>query len=89
MTLDNAKVCIVTAACAQARHEPHDLLSINLKVMRAGRRRHQEVCPDPSYLHTTRWMHGVALQKASGMPHKKVVAWRRAGFHRGSLFPRR
>jgi len=34
--------------------------------------------PTPSHLHHQPWMRCLALQKASGMPHKKVVGMPRA-----------
>src|ERR1700753_6621 len=72
--LDNAKVCIVTAGVPRKPGMSRDdLLSINLKVMEQVGAGIKKYAPDAICI-TTPWDAMVwALQKASGMPHKKVV----------------
>src|SRR5712692_8901086 len=74
--LDNAKVCIVTAGVPRKPGMSRDdLLSINLKVMEQVGAGIKKYAPDAFVICITNPLDAMvwALQKASGMPHKKVV----------------
>ena len=74
--LDNAKVCIVTAGVPRKPGMSRDdLLSINLKVMEQVGAGIKKYAPDAFVVCITNPLDAMvwALQKASGMPHKKVV----------------
>src|SRR5689334_15675948 len=74
--LDNAKVCIVTAGVPRKPGMSRDdLLSINLKVMEQVGAGIKKYAPDSFVICITNPLDAMvwALQKASGMPHKKVV----------------
>ena len=74
--LDNAKVCIVTAGVPRKPGMSRDdLLSINLKVMEQVGAGIKKYAPDAFVIVITNPLDAMvwALQKASGMPHKKVV----------------
>ena len=74
--LDNAKVCIVTAGVPRKPGMSRDdLLSINLKVMEQVGAGIKKYAPDAFVICITNPLDAMvwALQKASGLPHKKVV----------------
>jgi malate dehydrogenase len=74
--LDNAKVCIVTAGVPRKPGiSRDDLLSINLKVMEQVGAGIKKYAPDAFVICITNPLDAMvwALQKASGLPHKKVV----------------
>ena len=74
--LDNAKVCIVTAGVPRKPGMSRDdLLSINLKVMEQVGAGIKKYAPDSFVICITNPLDAMvwALQKASSMPHKKVV----------------
>src|SRR6266700_2922570 len=74
--LDSAKVCIVTAGVPRKPGMSRDdLLSINLKVMEQVGAGIKKYAPDAFVICITNPLDAMvwALQKASGMPHKKVV----------------
>ena len=74
--LDGAKVCIVTAGVPRKPGMSRDdLLSINLKVMEQVGAGIKKYAPDAFVICITNPLDAMvwALQKASGMPHKKVV----------------
>ena len=74
--LDNAKVCIVTAGVPRKPGMSRDdLLSINLKVMEQVGAGIKKYAPDAFVICITNPLDAMvwALQKASGMAHKKVV----------------
>ena len=74
--LDSAKVCIVTAGVPRKPGMSRDdLLSINLKVMEQVGAGIKKYAPDAFMICITNPLDAMvwALQKASGMPHKKVV----------------
>jgi malate dehydrogenase len=74
--LDNASVCIVTAGVPRKPGMSRDdLLSINLKVMEQVGAGIKKYAPDAFVICITNPLDAMvwALQKASGMPHKKVV----------------
>src|SRR5215813_7108573 len=74
--LDNAKVCIVTAGVPRKPGMSRDdLLSINLKVMEQVGAGIKKYAPDAFVICITNPLDAMvwALQKASNMPHKKVV----------------
>ncbi len=74
--LDNTKVCIVTAGVPRKPGMSRDdLLSINLKVMEQVGAGIKKYAPDAFVICITNPLDAMvwALQKASGMPHKKVV----------------
>src|ERR1700675_1330546 len=74
--LDNSKVCIVTAGVPRKPGMSRDdLLSINLKVMEQVGAGIKKYAPDAFVVCITNPLDAMvwALQKASGMPHKKVV----------------
>src|SRR5438094_5217902 len=74
--LDNARVCIVTAGVPRKPGMSRDdLLSINLKVMEQVGAGIKKYAPDAFVICITNPLDAMvwALQKASGMPHKKVV----------------
>src|SRR5881392_1595473 len=74
--LDNAKVCIVTAGVPRKPGMSRDdLVSINLKVMEQVGAGIKKYAPDAFVICITNPLDAMvwALQKASGMPHKKVV----------------
>ena len=74
--LDNAKVCIVTAGVPRKPGMSRDdLLSINLKVMEQVGAGIKKYAPNSFVICITNPLDAMvwALQKASGMPHKKVV----------------
>jgi cell division protein ZapE len=71
-----ADVVIVTAGVPRKPGMSRDdLLGINLKVMKAGRRRHQENAPDAFVICITNPLDAMvwALREFSGLPHNKVV----------------
>src|ERR1041384_6995554 len=73
--LDNAKVCIVTAGVPRKPGMSRDdLLSINLKVMEQVGAGIKKYAPNSFVICITNPLDAMvwALQKASGMPHKKV-----------------
>ena len=75
-TLDNADVCIVTAGVPRKPGMSRDdLLSINLKVMEQVGAGIKKYAPNSFVICITNPLDAMvwALQKASGMPHKKVV----------------
>ena len=74
--LDNAKVCIVTAGVPRKPGMSRDdLLSINLKVMEQVGAGIKKYAPDAFVICITNPLDAMvwALQKASGLPHKRVV----------------
>ena len=74
--LDNAKVCIVTAGVPRKPGMSRDdLLGINLKVMEQVGAGIKKYAPDAFVVCITNPLDAMvwALQKASGLPHKKVV----------------
>ena len=74
--LDGAKVCIVTAGVPRKPGMSRDdLLSINLKVMEQVGAGIKKYAPDAFVICITNPLDAMvwALQKASGLPHKKVV----------------
>src|SRR5690242_8865758 len=74
--LDNAQVCIVTAGVPRKPGMSRDdLLSINLKVMEQVGAGIKKYAPDAFVICITNPLDAMvwALQKASGLPHKKVV----------------
>ena len=74
--LDGAKVCIVTAGVPRKPGMSRDdLLSINLKVMEQVGAGIKKYAPDAFVICITNPLDAMvwALQKASGMPHKKGV----------------
>jgi malate dehydrogenase len=74
--LDNANVCIVTAGVPRKPGMSRDdLLSINLKVMEQVGAGIKKYAPDAFVICITNPLDAMvwALQKASGLPHKKVV----------------
>src|SRR5246127_463893 len=74
--LENAKVCIVTAGVPRKPGMSRDdLLSINLKVMEQVGAGIKKYAPDAFVICITNPLDamGWALQKASNLPHKKVV----------------
>src|SRR2546429_2434870 len=74
--LDGAKVCIVTAGVPRKPGMSRDdLLSINLKVMEQVGAGIKKYAPDAFVICITNPLDAMvwALQKTSGMPHKKVV----------------
>src|SRR3979411_2950612 len=74
--LDGANVCIVTAGVPRKPGMSRDdLLSINLKVMEQVGAGIKKYAPDAFVICITNPLDAMvwALQKASGMPHKKVV----------------
>ncbi|MGH7210105.1 MAG: malate dehydrogenase, partial [Acetobacteraceae bacterium] len=74
--LDNAQVCIVTAGVPRKPGMSRDdLLSINLKVMDQVGAGIKKYAPDAFVICITNPLDAMvwALQKASGLPHKKVV----------------
>src|SRR6202035_3593502 len=74
--LDNAKVCIVTAGVPRKPGMSRDdLLSINLKVMEQVGAGIKKYAPDAFVICITNPLDAMvwALQKASGLPPKKVV----------------
>jgi malate dehydrogenase len=74
--LDRADVCIVTAGVPRKPGMSRDdLLSINLKVMEQVGAGIKKYAPDAFVICITNPLDAMvwALQKASGMPHKKVV----------------
>jgi malate dehydrogenase len=74
--LDNAKVCIVTAGVPRKPGMSRDdLLSINLKVMEQVGAGIKKYAPDAFVICITNPLDAMvwALQKACGLPHKKVV----------------
>src|SRR5215813_8047728 len=74
--LDNARVCIVTAGVPRKPGMSRDdLLSINLKVMEQVGAGIKKYAPDAFVICITNPLDAMvwALQKASNMPHKKVV----------------
>src|SRR5438034_8535766 len=74
--LDGAKVCIVTAGVPRKPGMSRDdLLSINLKVMEQVGAGIKKYAPDAFVICITNPLDAMvwALQKASGMPHKRVV----------------
>src|SRR5476651_1604110 len=74
--LDNAKVCIVTAGVPRKPGMSRDdLLDINLKVMEQVGAGIKKYAPDSFVICITNPLDAMvwALQKSSGMPHKKVV----------------
>src|SRR6187397_2127854 len=74
--LDNAKVCIVTAGVPRKPGMSRDdLLSINLKVMEQVGAGIKKYAPDAFVICITNPLDAMvwALQKASGLPAKKVV----------------
>jgi len=74
--LDNAKVCIVTAGVPRKPGMSRDdLLSINLKVMEQVGAGIKKYAPDAFVICITNPLDAMvwALQKASSLPHKKVV----------------
>src|SRR5881392_2409052 len=74
--LGNAKVCIVTAGVPRKPGMSRDdLLSINLKVMEQVGAGIKKYAPDAFVICITNPLDAMvwALQKATGLPHKKVV----------------
>jgi malate dehydrogenase len=74
--LDNANVCVVTAGVPRKPGMSRDdLLSINLKVMEQVGAGIKKYAPDAFVICITNPLDAMvwALQKASGLPHKKVV----------------
>jgi malate dehydrogenase len=74
--LDHANVCIVTAGVARKPGMSRDdLLSINLKVMEQVGAGIKKYAPDAFVICITNPLDAMvwALQKASGLPHRKVV----------------
>ena len=74
--LDNASVCIVTAGVPRKPGMSRDdLLSINLKVMEQVGAGIKKYAPDAFVICITNPLDAMvwALQKASGLPHKRVV----------------
>jgi malate dehydrogenase len=74
--LDNADVCIVTAGVPRKPGMSRDdLLSINLKVMEQVGAGIKKYAPDAFVICITNPLDAMvwALQKASGLPHKKMV----------------
>src|SRR5260370_38247301 len=74
--LDGADVCIVTAGVPRKPGMSRDdLLSINLKVMEQVGAGIKKYAPDAFVICITNPLDAIvcALQKASNMPHKKVV----------------
>ena len=74
--LDNAEVCIVTAGVPRKPGMSRDdLLCINLKVMEQVGAGIKKYAPDAFVICITNPLDAMvwALQKASGLPHKKVV----------------
>src|ERR1700723_4759281 len=89
--LEGAKVCIVTAGVPRKPGMSRDdLLSINLKVMEQVGAGIKKYAPDAFVICITNPLDAMvwALQKASGMPHKKVVGMAGGlGFSRFPLLP--